>query len=193
MRRAVDAAIYLITDGNTYPQERLEQALLAVPMGRLAVQLRNRALEGAALFRLTERLRTITALFSAPLFVNDRLDVALAVGADGVHLPGHGLFPRDVRALVQERLLICAAFGPIWPTPSKPAESGLFPVGTAALAEVAAALPVPVFALGGIDTPERAAACAEAGARIACLRAILGDADPGAAAAVFLDAIKPAA
>lgn len=211
-------ALYLITDGKTYPEERLEQALLGVPAGSVAVQLRNRSLGGAALLRLAERLRVVTRLFGAPLFINDRLDIALAVGADGVHLPGHGLSPRDVRNLAADRLKIFAAthsiaeaqraalqgadfvtFGPIWPTPSKPddpslpAEMRVVPVGTEQLAAAVSALPVPVFALGGIDTVDRAEECAAVGARIACLRAILSDDDPAIIAAAFLDAIKPAA
>jgi thiamine-phosphate pyrophosphorylase len=206
--------LLLITDGKTYPEQRLEQALSAVPGGSIAVQLRNRALEGAALLRIALRLRSITSLFSAPLFVNDRLDVALAAGADGVHLPGHGLQPRAVRALSGDRLIIsaaahslaqaqklaqsgadCLTFGPIWPTPSKPDEPSIpvadrvSPVGTEALAAVTAALPIPIYALGGIATPERAAACAVVGSRVACLRAVLGDDDAAAAAMAFLDAV----
>lgn len=211
-------ALYLITDGKTYPEERLERALLGVPAGSIAVQLRNRTLGGAALLRLAERLRVMTRLFSAPFFVNDRLDIALAAGADGVHLPGHGLSPLEVRSLVGDRLRVFAAthsiseaqervaqgadfvtFGPIWPTPSKPddpsvpIDSRVAPVGTEALAQAVRALPVPVFALGGIDTADRAAECAAVGARVACLRAILGDDDPEAAAAEFLDAVRRAA
>lgn len=211
-------ALYLITDGKTYPEERLEQALLGAPAGSVAVQLRNRTLGGAALLRLAERLRVLTKLFSAPFFVNDRLDVALAAGADGVHLPGQGLSPLEVRNLVGDRLHICAAthsiaeaqkrvaqgadfvtFGPIWPTPSKPddpsipLESRVVPVGIEVLAAAVSALPVPVFALGGIDTVERAEECAAVGARLACLRAILGDDDPKAATASFVDAIRRSA
>mgnify|MGYP002383202017 FL=1 len=78
-------------------------------------------------------------------------------------------------------------FGPIWPTPSKgqgpllPGQGRVQPVGVAALAQVAAALPVPVFALGGIDDAERAALCVAAGARLACIRFVLSASDPAAA------------
>lgn len=206
----------LITDGMTYPESALVAALSAVPEGSVAVQLRNRGLGGADLLRLAERLRTLTAAARAPLFINDRLDVALAVGAEGIHLPGHGLPPRRVRHLLETGLLVscashslvearllaaegadCVTFGPIWPTPSKPddpavpASARVAPVGPAALAEAAAALPVPVFALGGVDTSARAAACAAAGARVACLRAVLAAADPAAAARAFLAAVRP--
>ena len=210
--------LLLITDGTSYPEERLEQALVAVPMGRVAVQLRNRSLDGGALLRIAMRLRTMTRLFATPLFVNDRLDVALAANADGVHLPGHGIPPRAVRERFGDRLLVsaaahslpeaqtlvaqgahCLTFGPIWPTPSKPddpsipAPKRVVPLGPQALAEAARAIDVPLFALGGIDTPERAAACAAAGARIACLRGVLGDADAGAAATAMLDSIRRSA
>jgi thiamine-phosphate pyrophosphorylase len=208
----------LITDGKTYPEERLEQALWAVTPGSVAVQLRNRTLEGAALLRLAERLRALTRLFSAPLFINDRLDVALSAGADGVHLPGEGLPPRAVRNLVGDRLLLsaashslaeaqgfaaqgadCLTIGPIWQTPSKPDDPSIpvaervTPMGLETLAEATRALTLPLFALGGVDSPERAAACATAGARVACLRAVLGDADPAAMALSILEAIKQSA
>lgn len=207
--------LYLISDGESHPASHLEAALAAVPKGGVAIQLRNRRLAGLGLFRLAEQFRMLTARQAAPLFINDRLDVALAVQADGIHLPGHGLQPKRVRDLVGNRLLIsaashslkeaqalfaggadCVTFGPIWPTPSKPAALGLAdadrvsPLGPAALAAAVAALPAPVFALGGIDSPERAAACAAAGARVACLRAVLGAPDPAAAAAAFFGATR---
>jgi thiamine-phosphate pyrophosphorylase len=214
----LDFFLYLITDGESDADARVLAALRAVPAGSVAVQLRNKGTGGAALLRVAERLREITRAHAAPLFINDRLDVALAVDADGVHLPGHGLPAAAVRGLLGDRLrIVCAAhslaeaeasflagadavtFSPIWPTPSKPDDPAVpeharvFPVGIAALGEAVAALPGPVFALGGVDTEERAAECASVGARIACLRAVLGAADPGQAAAAFLAAVTKAA
>ncbi|HRI52805.1 MAG TPA: thiamine phosphate synthase, partial [Pseudomonadota bacterium] len=62
------------------------------------------------------------------------------------------------------------------------------PVGVAALGRLTAAVPVPVFALGGIDDEARAAACGRVGARLACIRAVLGAADPAAAVRTLLTA-----
>ncbi len=206
--------LYVITDGEADALLRLQAALSAVPDGSLAVQLRNRTCTGAALFHFAERLRSLTAQHRTLLFINDRLDVALAVAADGVHLPGHGLPPQTVRRIGGSHLQIsaathslqeasaaaragadCVTFGPIWPTPSKledftvPEQARVYPVGLSPLGAVTAALPIPVFALGGIDTPERAAKCAASGARTACLRGILFAPDPAAAAAAMLSAV----
>ena len=190
--------LYLITDDETAREPDVVAAALgALPRGLAAVQLRAKGLGGRALLAAAATLREVTARHGAPLFINDRVNVALAVGADGVHLPVAGLAPEDARA-VGPRLAIGASthslaearaavergahfvtFGPVWDTPSKARYGD--PVGLGRLLEAAAALPVPVFALGGIDA-DRAAACAVAGARVACIRAVLGADDPGAAA-----------
>jgi thiamine-phosphate pyrophosphorylase len=207
----------LITDGQGDARRLLEilgAALPAGPPGALAVQLRERTLPGAALYALAEQLRALTAACGAALLINDRLDVALAVGADGVHLPTHGLpvgAARRAVAAVGAPLLLSAAchslpeaqmavtagadlitYGPIWPTPSKPAgplppdAERLHPVGVEALRALTAAVAVPVFALGGIEDEARAAACVDAGARLAGIRVVLGAADPAAATRALL-------
>lgn len=207
--------LYLITDGTNLPA--VASALAALPPGSAGIQLRNRALEGLALMRLAERLYDLAHRYGSPLLINDRLDVALAVNADGVHLPGGGLPVAAARRLLGPRRLIAAAahslseirdlarssadlvtFGPIWPTPSKPADSSVpadqrvAPIGIPGLAAATAALgaEVPIFALGGIDTPERAAACAAVGARVAAIRGVFGSPDPAAAGQAFLSAIR---
>lgn len=220
------ARLMLITDGVSEPAGvtgappllvRIEAALAAAPPGAVVLQLRNKdkALGGRELLRLAGRLRELTAQNGAALLINDRLDVARIVGADGVHLPSSGLPVGAARRVAGEALLISAAthslsearmaalggadlvtYGPIWPTPSKPAleagQGGVTPRGPAALGEAVRAVPVPVFALGGVDGPERVAACAAVGARIACLRAGLSDADCGAAVRGLLAALSSA-
>jgi thiamine-phosphate pyrophosphorylase len=215
--RRIGFALYLVTDGESFPEERLLAALAAVPAGGAAVQLRNKALalkNGRAFLRLAERLRKLTGNYAAPLFINDRVDVALATGADGVHLPGHGLPAALVRQCFGPGLLLsaashslaeasaliaagadCVTFGPVWPTASKPEDKSLpldlrvEPVGPAELRRVCAAVAAPVFALGGVSSPERAAICAAASARVACLSAILGAPDSAAAAAAMYAAL----
>ncbi|MFT3754952.1 MAG: thiamine phosphate synthase [Pseudoxanthomonas sp.] len=196
----------------------LEAALRAAPPGAVAVQLRERTLSGAALLALAERLRVLTTRYGAALLINDRLDIALLVGADGVHLPGHGLPPQAARftaTTAGARLLVSVAchsldeahravadgadlitFGPIWPTPSKPevalasGQLRVHPVGVPTLAQVTAAMPVPVFALGGVDDAARAAQCALVGARVAGIRAVLSAPDPAAAVHSLLAALQ---
>lgn len=163
-----------------------------------AVLLREKDLGGRALCELALRLR---ALRPGALLVSGRCDVALAAGADGVHLPADGISPAEARALLGPSRLIgvsChgeadvqsalaggadyATFGPVFDTPEKRAFGP--PLGLPALA-AAARLGLPLFALGGVNA-ENAAACRGAGARgVAVIRAVLQAADPAGAAAAL--------
>jgi thiamine-phosphate pyrophosphorylase len=201
----LDAQLYLITDGfDGSTAARVDAALAGVPAFSAAVQLRAKSLVGRALHEAACALREVTR-GRALLFVNDRFDIALAAGADGVHLPANGLPPRPARRGIDAahgKLLVgCSThslaeakmsarggadfvtFGPVFATPSK--ERYGPPVGLDALAETVAALRVPVYALGGIDSAT-AAKCRALGARIACIRAVLGAQEPGSAARSLL-------
>jgi thiamine-phosphate pyrophosphorylase len=200
--------LYLVTDRHATVGRPLADvvraALAAVPLearGAVAVQLREKDLPGRALFELAAALREVTRAAGAALFVNDRVDIALAVGADGVHLGGRSLAPLDA-ARVAPRLAIAASthtrpeveaaararglgadvrfavFGPVWDTPSKRPYGA--PTGVEALRD-AAGVGLPLLALGGI-TAARVPACLQAGASgVACIRAVLEAPDPGTA------------
>jgi thiamine-phosphate pyrophosphorylase len=200
--------LYLVTDRASVPggdlARAVERALAAAPRGAVAVQLREKDLGGRDLLRLAEALRAATRAAGAPLLVNDRVDVALAADADGVHLPGGGLPVAEARRLLGRGRLIGVSahsaevaraaaeagadyvvFGPVFATPAK-ARYGP-PQGLVALrAAVRAASPVPVFAIGGIE-PDRAQDCLGASAAgVAVIRSGLGAADPAAAVAALL-------
>jgi thiamine-phosphate pyrophosphorylase len=184
-------------------------ALPAAARGAVAVQLREKDLEARALLALARPLREVTRDADAALFINDRVDVALAVGADGVHLGGRALPAADVariapglavavsthaRADVEAAARVgarFAVFGPVFDTPSKRPYGP--PVGLAALRD-ASAVGLPLLALGGV-TAESAHACVAAGAAgVACIRAVLEAEDPGAALVRLLAASwKPSA
>lgn len=162
------------------------------------VQLREKDLGGRELLELAGALRRLTEAAGARLFVNDRVDVALAAGADGVHLGGGGLPPETVRTIAPELAISVAThsavevaraaatpgvdfaiLGPIFDTPSK-ARFGLPPLGLEVLTE-GCRLGLPVVAIGGVEGA-RAAACLAAGASgVACIRGVLSAPDPGAA------------
>jgi thiamine-phosphate pyrophosphorylase len=156
------------------------RAVAHCPPGSVLVQVREKDLDGGPLLQLVR-----AAQRHAPIVVNDRLDVALAAGAAGVHLPERGLPVADARALAPPPFLVGVSrhatpgdtaadlvhLGPIWPTPSKP---GVTPLGEAALAwpHGTAAL----IAVGGIDSPDRAERAAAAGAAaVATIRAAWAD------------------
>jgi thiamine-phosphate pyrophosphorylase len=198
----------LITDGwdERVTAARVAAALGAVTPGFAAVQLRAPGLTGRALFDAAKQLVEVAHAAGAQLVVNDRVDVAQATGADGVHLPSTGLPPASARRLGGDAFLVGVSthargeaeaaqaggadyvvFGPVYFTPSKAAYGA--PVGLAALGDVARAVALPVFALGGVDVA-RAVECVAAGARVACIGAVLGQADAARAARSLEDALK---
>jgi len=154
-----------------------EQVDLAVSGGVNLIQVRERDLDARDLTRLVVRLIQQTR-GRARLVVNDRADVALAAGADGVHLRADGPAADHVRSLARPDWIVGRSihseaearrftaedyliFGTVFPSRSKPAGSPV--AGVDALADAAALASVPVLAIGGI-TPERASACRDAGA-----------------------------
>jgi thiamine-phosphate pyrophosphorylase len=189
----------LVTDRRTTAGRSLASVVEAcLGAGLPAVQLREKDLGGRELWRLAAELRTLTARSGARLLVNDRADVALAVGADGVHLPGDGFPPEAARALVGPARLVGVSthtveeveaagaagadyvvFGPVYDTPSKRPYGA--PRGPAALAAACRQDRVPVVAIGGV-TAARVPEVRDAGAAgIAVIRALLEAADPAAA------------
>jgi len=207
--------LYIITDrhatlGRPLPAV-IAQALAGAERGiragaRVAVQLREKDLEGRALLEFARALRRLTADAGASLFINDRVDVALAVGADGVHLGGRSLSPADV-ATVAPSLAVAvsihspveaaearrnfnvrfAVYGPVYPTPNKSPPTGID--GTTGLS-AAAGHGLPLLALGSVDAgsvPE----CRTAGAvGVACIRAVVSATNPDEAVARIIISLE---
>jgi thiamine-phosphate pyrophosphorylase len=194
----------LVTDRHaTGGRELADVVARALDGGLPAVQLREKDLPGRPLLALAERLRRVTADRGALLFVNDRLDVARAVGADGVHL-GEESFPVEVaRALVPQALIgasVHAAaeatasradfvfFGPVFATPSKAAFGP--PQGTERLAAAVRGAGKPVLAIGGVTAGPLDAVRAAGAHGIAVIRAILAAGDPGAATRALVSVLR---
>jgi thiamine-phosphate pyrophosphorylase len=177
---SVDFNLYLITERKVAKMPLPEAVRLALKGGVRAVQLREKDLPMRELLALAQELRRITKEFSARLFINDRVDVAVAVDADGVHLAGQSIPLAAARRIVGRNMLIGASthsieeareaekggadfitFGPIFSTPSK--EKLGAPVGMEALRTVKKNVRIPVFGLGGIKS-ENIAQVIQAGA-----------------------------
>jgi thiamine-phosphate pyrophosphorylase len=182
---------------------------VCVAAGVDQVQLRERALEGAALLALTDDVRTAAARGararggSARVLVNRWLDVAIAAGADGVHLGGDAVSPADARALLGPSAWIgvsahapdeiharggasYAHLAPIFAPLSK--ESSRPPLGLEPLRR-AADRGLPVLAQGGV-TPERVRALLDAGAAgVAVTGSVLAAGDPAAAVRALREAL----
>jgi len=193
--------LYLITPASGDPAPALAAALAVLPRGAVGVQLRRPGEPARELLDRARQLRELCARSGAPLLVNDRADVAVAAGADGVHLPSHGLPVAGARALGLKLVGVSAhspadiaraaregadfaVFAPVYETPGK------VPRGEAALAEACRAAPIPVLALGGVDETN-AHRCIAAGARgVACIRGIFEAKDPAAAAIRLWQAVS---
>jgi thiamine-phosphate pyrophosphorylase len=178
---------------------------LALEGGVDWVQLRDKSGSAASVFTDATVLLPLAEQVGARLAINDRLDVALGVGAHGVHLAGQSL-PVDAAARLADGKVIvgrsvhgldeaiqCAAlgadyltFGHVFPTTSHP---GLAPRGLAELRAIVKAVDVPVLAIGGISVDNLDDVLATGCAGIAVISAILGDDEPRSAALRLRDAL----
>jgi len=199
-RRLAAARVYVVTDAREDRGDLgdfLEEILDA---GVDVVQLREKEAEAGDLLRWADVFREAAERHQALFFVNDRADVALTCGADGVHVGQNDLRPAFVRGLVGEDVLIglsthapeqfggaaseadCLSAGPVYATPTKPGRpaTGLDLVRFAAAREASGEEPRPWFAIGGIDE-ETLPAVVDAGAtRIVVVRAATEAEDPTA-------------
>ena len=208
--------LYLITDRHVLKGGDLitacENALSGAPRGTVALQLREKDLPARELYELALRLREVCLRAGASLLVNERVDVAIAAGADGVHLPFNSIGVSMARRLLGPEKLIgvsshsppdvsgaaregadFAVFGPIFDPISKPATGPAW--GASGLEAASRAGAIPVFALGGI-TPERTSALfasSDATARpagVASIGSIFGADSPAIATAAMLAAMR---
>jgi len=177
----VDFRLLLITDNSGRTPESLHSIIEeACSAGIRAVQLREKSRDARVVHDLTLSLREVVHAAGGKLLVNDRVDIALATGADGVHCPESGFPAALARQLIDKTGLIGVSvhslaeardaesggadyllFGPVFATPSKAAFGK--PQGLELLGEVCSAVAVPVFAVGGI-TPLNAPDCIGSGA-----------------------------
>lgn len=198
-RRKPGFRLYLITDGRQSRGSLYDAVRGALEGGAGAVQLREKDLPVRGLLDMAYEFRKMTDEFGAKLFINGRVDVALAAGADGVHLGGGALPLRAVRKTwgnklmagvsthsVQEALEAEEAgadfvtFGPVFETSSKKKYGP--PVGVAALGDAVSNLDIPVFALGGIKDGNVREVMDAGAYGVSMISFVLGAADPRAAA-----------
>ncbi|QPJ61126.1 MAG: thiamine phosphate synthase [Candidatus Nitronauta litoralis] len=158
----------LISDTSLFPDEKVLEAFeQALEGGVRDIQLREKNLSLDKLFSLALVLRQMTERYEARLIINDRLDIALMVDADGVHLPEAGLPANEVKARYPHLLVGVSChslesakqaqkngadyitFSPVFDTPSKQQYGP--PQGLEKLKEVSQTVSIPVLALGGID------------------------------------------
>jgi thiamine-phosphate pyrophosphorylase len=196
--RLARARLYLVTDARGAEGD-LESFLdVVLAAGVDIVQLREKAAEAGDLLRSSKAFRAAADRYRALFVVNDRPDVAIAVGADGVHVGQNDLPPGVVRSIVGRDLIIglsthssmeydAAApdadylcVGPVHSTPTKPGRpaTGLEIVEHAARRERDGSEPRPWFAIGGIDDATLPEIVVVGATRVTVVRAITNDPDP---------------
>ncbi|HEX5062049.1 MAG TPA: thiamine phosphate synthase, partial [Kofleriaceae bacterium] len=136
--------VVVVTDRKLFGSDvpgRLAAMLASAPRGSVLLQIREKDLDGGPLLELARALIEVARPAGAPVWINDRVDVALVAGADGVHLPEHGVSIADAKAAAaavgrtlaigasrhDAKAVIDAAkqgaalvqFGPLWATPTK--------------------------------------------------------------------------
>lgn len=200
----VDFALYLISARHqcSAGHTLLSTIEAALQGGVRAIQLREKDLCPAKMLDYAHQVRTLTRRYGARLLINDRVDIALAADADGVHLTEQSIDVSTARELLGQTKLIGVSthslptalsaahsgadfitFSPIFHTLSKAAYGN--PQGVERLREVCAAVNIPVFGLGGIN-PHNQVEVQQAGASgIALISAIFAAPDPTAAAREF--------
>jgi thiamine-phosphate pyrophosphorylase len=191
-KTAVDFNLYLITDRRLFTDHfslltAVEEALKG---GLKAVQLREKDLGTRDLLDMSYKMRYLTRTYGAKLFINDRVDIALAVEADGVHLGRESIPVHAVKKTFQNKLNIAVSthnldealeaerggadfitLGPVYPTPSKMKYGE--PIGIETLRNIKAKISIPVLAIGGIKR-DKVREVKEAGAHgVALISAIL--------------------
>lgn len=209
-RPAFDLSLYLVTDtGQCGARGVVETAAAAARGGATLVQLRDPHAKTRELVDLARALVAALAPFSVPLIVNDRIDVALATGAAGVHVGQKDMAPGDARALLGPDRILGLSVGSL----DELAASDLGPVdyvgigpyrGTATKSDAGNAIGVsgfktvrekidlPAVAIGGIKAEHVGELMAAGADGVAVVSAICAAADPQEAARVLADRLRAA-
>ena len=207
--RLARVRLYVVTAAEDPPERVLTTVRAARDAGAEVVQLRRKGEDARLTLRLAERCRELVPPGGGTLFIiNDRVDIAMAAGADGVHLGQDdlplaaarrlwpaGLVGRSTHSLgqafaAQAEGANYIGVGPVWATPTKPGRPA---VGLELVRAVAAArLRIPWVAIGGVDGTTVDAVLAAGARAVAAVRAVTAASDPEAAARGLHAAVRAA-
>ena len=168
MHNRVDYRLYLVTDRNCLQQQTLEQAVEQAILGGVTlVQLREKAIASKAFYERALRIKAICHRYNVPLLINDRVDIALAVEADGVHIGQSDLPCGVVRQILGKDKIIGVSartaqqaiqaqadgadylgVGAMFATSTK---QDAQTVTIASLTQIRQAVTLPIVAIGGIN------------------------------------------
>jgi thiamine-phosphate pyrophosphorylase len=197
---AEELQLYVVTDERPDGEQLLPIVRAAIAGGATAIQLRRKQELGRRFVELGRAIRAITRESGVLFFVNDRVDVALLVDADGVHLGQDDIPCRDARHLMGDRIIGISAetvaeavqaerdgadylgVGAVFPTQSKP-DAGY--TGLDGLRQIVQAVQIPVVAIGGIQHSNMESVMQTGAAGIAVVSAVMSAHDPKAAASAL--------
>lgn len=168
MKKVIDYSLYLVTDqklvGDKTLYQAVEQAILG---GCTVIQLREKAASAADFYRQASKIRELTQRYNIPLIVNDRIDIALAVGADGVHIGQSDIPAGVVRKMIGDQMILGVSVttkeqalqakqagadylgvGAVFLTETKK-DAEIVSINQ--LAEISQTIELPVVAIGGIN------------------------------------------
>ncbi|WP_404376572.1 thiamine phosphate synthase [Vreelandella aquamarina] len=198
-----DLSLYLVTDAALCAEAGLEATVEAAVQGGVSmVQLRDKHASDEAMIAQAKRLKALLEGSGVPLIINDRLNVAIASRADGLHVGQSDTAVQAARQALGQQAIIglsintleqlhnapvalldYVGLGPVFATVSK--QDHAQPIGFDGLAELASASPLPSVAIGGLKA-EHSQRVKTAGANgIAVISAICGQPDPHQAAQAF--------
>ena len=190
----IDLSLYLVTDNSNDEEKFLKTIEDGIKGGVTVVQIREKTADTLDFYNLALKVKAITSKYNVPLIINDRVDVALAIDADGVHV-GQSDMPCDVtrRLIGEDKILgISAATideakkaqkdgadyigtGAVFPTKTKDDASS---VTKEELKEIVESIDIPVVAIGGINL-ENASQLADTGiAGLSVVSAIMSSENP---------------
>jgi len=201
----MDCGLYIITDEILAPGcSHIQIAKESLSGGAKIIQLREKRRSGRELYPLAQEIRSRCSQYNARFIVNDRLDIALASGADGVHLGQDDLPLSAARRLAPRPFLIGVSVGtveeavlaeregadylgvgPVYPTGTKP-DAGP-PVGPELIRIIRAAVTIPIVAIGGITLSNAGDVLAAGADGIAVISAVICSPDIAAASRKFAD------
>lgn len=186
-----DKKLYLVTNSDNFnsDEEFLDRVALAVKSGVSIVQLREKTKPAAKIIEYGRVIRQITSEYGALFIVNDRIDLAQILNADGVHLGQDDIDIKSARKILGEKMIIgisthkpddalCAiengadylGVGPVYKTPTKPKREA---AGLEYLGWAAQNVEIPFFAIGAIDNNTIDEVIANRAKRVAVVRAIM--------------------
>jgi thiamine-phosphate pyrophosphorylase len=204
--RLESVLLYSLVTSAISPMPLPKMVAMLVEGGVDAIQLREKTMPDGAFARLAEKIRDICRKRGALFIVNDRVDIAAAVGADGVHLGQEDLPPADARRVLGESGMVgistrspvmalkalrdgadYIAIGPVFESRVAPNKDA---VGVQAAGRATKSIGAPVFAIGGISASRLPLVLESGCRRVAVCTALLWARDPAAEAAKFKRILK---